>query len=194
MKVIPSMKTNNNNNNNSNKIQVNNNIDTSVKFNPINHTEIPITNPIPLLIVLAIHHVIGQSMVIPMNIYYPDNACYHELIFLLLFAAGACLAIQNISYTLDISNLKGLILMFILSCIAWLILLYSRLFRFFYVVYKLLLIMYVDGAYGMIVGGTVGVILMSIFNILLILDSTKKVIKYGRKLINYKKILNNKTK
>ena len=44
----------------------------------------------------------------------------------------------------------------------------------------------------MVIGGIIGIVLMSIFNLLLISDSTKKVIKYGIKLINYKK--NIKTK
>ena len=164
-----------------------------MKFDPNNNEE-PILNPVPLLVILAMHHAIGQLMVIPMNIYYPDHPLYHELVYLLLFAAAACLAVQQVSYTIDISNLSGLIQMFILSLIVAIILLYSRCFRFFYVVYKLLMIAYVDSAYVLAIGGIVGIIFMSIFNVLLISDSIKKVIKYGIKLKNYYKQINNKKK
>lgn len=46
----------------------------------------PVVNPVAILITIAMHHVAGQLLIIPMNLYYRSNAIYHEMIFLLLFA------------------------------------------------------------------------------------------------------------
>ena len=139
-------------------------------------------NPVPLLVILGIHHAVGQLMIMPMNIYYPDNKLYHEMVFLLLFAAFTCMTLSQISYTIDTGTIYGLVCMQLCTATSWAIIIYSRCIRFAYVIYLLLLQLYADGAYYVVGFGCVGVVLMSVFNILMIVDATAKLIKFSKKL------------
>ena len=51
-------------------------------------------NPPALCILMCFHHAMGLSMVIPMNLKYRDNRYYHELVFLLEFAAFIAMSLQ----------------------------------------------------------------------------------------------------
>lgn len=144
--------------------------------------EEPMINPVPLLVILAIHHAVGQLMIMPMNIYYPDNKLYHELVFLLLFAAFICMSLSQLSYTIDTRTVAGLACMLLCTAVSWVVIMYGRCIRFGYVVYLLLLQLYADGAYYVVGFGSVGVVLMSVFNLLMIVDATAKLVKFSKKL------------
>merc|ERR1719181_857416 len=68
-------------------------------------------NPTPVLVFWAFHHTMGLSMVIPMNLVYPDLAYYHELVFLLQFASFVAMMFQHYGYTLDVKTKSGLNMM-----------------------------------------------------------------------------------
>merc|ERR1712232_434435 len=55
-------------------------------------------NPGSLLAVLCVHHAMGLSMVIPMNLLYHDDKHYHEFVFLLQAAAFAAMMLQSYGY------------------------------------------------------------------------------------------------
>merc|ERR1719384_2846853 len=64
-----------------------------------------------ILILLGVHHAMGMLLVVPMNLYFGDNVYYHELVFLLQFAAFTACALQQFGYTLDVNTTRGLITM-----------------------------------------------------------------------------------
>merc|ERR1711998_722373 len=107
-----------------------------------------------------------------------DDVRYHELIFLLQFAAAISLALQNYGYTLDIKTKAGLFKMQISTIFAFIVIAYSRVFRFIYVLSKLVSHFYSDGDYAFLTSGVICSLLMGIMNLLMFLDAAVKVKKF----------------
>jgi hypothetical protein len=87
-------------------------------------------NPAGLLLILGLHHCMGCSLVLPMNLYYPRNSYVHEAICLLQGAAAVALLMQNYGYTLDTSTRAGLFRMKLSVSFVWLAVLWSRVLRY----------------------------------------------------------------
>merc|ERR1712107_221888 len=111
-------------------------------------------NPFSLLAVLFVHHAMGLSMVIPMNLLYHDNKCYHEFVFLLQAAAFVAMMLQSYGYTLDVKTKKGLFTMKGTLIISWVVILYSRILRFGIVGYRLAETFSMDGNQKMLAVGS----------------------------------------
>lgn len=137
-------------------------------------------NPPKFLVVVLLHHVMGLSMVIPMNLRYGDNTWYHELVFLLQFAAVSAMGFQQYGFTLDVKTQGGLRQMKLCVFLTWLIILYSRVLRFVYVAFQLVLLLHQDGSMNMFYAGLVAISAMSVINVSFFLDCTSKVMKFAK--------------
>jgi hypothetical protein len=135
-------------------------------------------NPTPLMVILFIHHAMGLSMVIPMNIVYHDNVYYHEFVFLLQFAAFVALGLQNYGYTLDVKTASGLAQMKVCTGVTVSTMLWSRAGRYAMVGYYLITTMYADGNTKMLCLGAVVLGLMGLLNILMVVDGIGKFVKF----------------
>ena len=135
-------------------------------------------NPTPLLVLLGVHHAMGQGLIVPMNLYYSQNVYYHEFVFLLQFAAFIAMGLQNIGYTLDVHTAAGLTKMKVLVVITWVTLIYSRGVRYAMVGYQLMATFRADGATHMLYAGGTVLGLMGLLNTLMILDGTAKLAKF----------------
>mmetsp|Transcript_22067 Transcript_22067/g.39569 ORF Transcript_22067/g.39569 Transcript_22067/m.39569 type:complete len:314 (+) Transcript_22067:64-1005(+) len=135
-------------------------------------------NPLPLLGVIAVHHAMGQAMVIPMNILYADNPDYHEFVFLMQAAAFLAMMLQSYGYTLNVQTKEGLKKMQISIIVSWLTILYSRVVRFSVVGYRLARTFHSDGNWMMFYVGSSVLVLMGCFNVMMIVDATQKLIKF----------------
>lgn len=135
-------------------------------------------NPVPLLVILTLHHVAGQSLCIPMNIHYRTNRDYHEMVFLLQFAAFVALALQCYGFTLDVESRTGLRKMRGAVIILWLTVAYSRIVRYAVVGYRLLAAYRTDGHDAMLWAGCFAMATMSIINVLFFFDATCKLKKF----------------
>lgn len=60
---------------------------------------------------------------------------------------------------------------------------YSRVVRYGAVIYALFMQLYNDEAFVMMGFGSVGVLMMSVFNALLFVDATGKLFKFSKKLV-----------
>lgn len=137
-------------------------------------------NPPALCAIMAIHHTMGISMVIPMNLHFPHLYYYHELVFLLQFAAALALACQNYGYTLDVSTRSGLLKMRATVIFVFITMFYSRAARYVYVTFNIVMFLYAEGGAFMCVGGGITAAVMALFNILLVMDSAGKLVKFLR--------------
>jgi hypothetical protein len=137
-------------------------------------------NPKPMLLGLVLHHAMGLGMVIPMNIVYGSNVYYHELVFLLQGAACVAMIAMQYGYTLDVHKRSDLLQMRACVSVSFAAMLWSRLFRYIFVGYKLLSTFYADGHMGMFWGGGLVVLLMTSIKALTIHDCSSKLIKYWR--------------
>lgn len=134
----------------------------------------------PLLVILGIHHTMGLGMAIPMNLVFANEPYYHEMVFLLQFAAAIALGLQNYGYILDVKTASGLFRMKMAVTITLCTIIYSRVLRFAYVGYKLLGISYASGGGAMFYGGCAVICLMGLINTLFTLDATGKFSKFIR--------------
>lgn len=135
-------------------------------------------NPPALMVIFGLHHAMGLSMVIPMNIVYRDNVYYHELVFLLQGAAFVAMASQNYGYTLDVKTASGLTQMKVCTGVTLATMLWSRALRYAMIGYKLITAMHADGNSKMLCMGAVVLGLMGLLNILFVLDSIGKFVKF----------------
>lgn len=135
-------------------------------------------NPPGLLVLLLMHHAMGMGMVLPMNMKYRDNVDYHEFIALLQLAAFFVISLSNYGYILDVKTSSGLNQMRVGASITVAIIFHTRLSRYAVVGYKLVSTFRSDGNMMMFwCGGTV-IFLMGLFNLLVFLDSVKKLVKF----------------
>lgn len=135
-------------------------------------------NPTPLLVLLSVHHAMGLSMVIPMNIFYGSNPYYHEFVFLLQGAAFVALASQNYGFTLDVKTASGLKQMKMCVTITLLVTLWSRLLRYSFVGYTLICTYRADGNSVMLYMGSSVLALMGTLNALMVMDAIGKFSKF----------------
>uniref|UniRef100_A0A7S2NGK7 TLC domain-containing protein n=1 Tax=Zooxanthella nutricula TaxID=1333877 RepID=A0A7S2NGK7_9DINO len=137
-------------------------------------------NPPGLLLIFALHHIMGISMVVPMNMYYGQNTYYHELVFMLQLAAFTSMFSQQYGFTLDPKTRAGLAQMQVSVVASCLMVFYSRAGRYLVVGYHLLVMLYTSGARVMLVGGIVTLLSMSVVNFNFCAESIAKLRKFMR--------------
>ena len=135
-------------------------------------------NPPSLCIIMAMHHVMGQCMVIPMNLHFRENAHYHEFVFLLQAAAAIATLLQQYGYTQDVRTEDGLRKVKASVAIVFAVMFYSRGVRFVYLAYQLFGAICEEGSTVLLVLGCLSLCTMSFFNVLFLTDAYKKVSKF----------------
>ena len=133
-------------------------------------------NPLGLLIFVGIHHAMGLSMIIPMNIYFGKCATYHEFVWLLKFAGAIAILSTNYGYTLDVETKSGLLQMKIVVTITWMVIAWSRVLQYAMVGSNLLEIL--GTTPFMYCGGCTALALMGVFNLAMFMDATQKLFKF----------------
>lgn len=137
-------------------------------------------NPAGLLLILGIHHAMALSLVIPVNVFYPQHRGIHEMVFLLQGAAAVAMFAQNYGYTLDIQTRRGLRAMKANVLVVWAVILWSRVLRFAWVFSVILREIVEDGNLALSAVGAAVVLAMSYVNYIFFADATKKMLKFGR--------------
>lgn len=97
-----------------------------------------IKTPPSVLKFILMHHLMGICMVVPMNLYFGDSTGYHEGVMLLQGAGAIGLFAQMYGYTLDIAKRSDFRKMQLLMSFCFINLVYSRIVRFFPLMYFLL--------------------------------------------------------
>eukprot|EP00929_Paragymnodinium_shiwhaense_P016879 TRINITY_DN12556_c0_g1_i1.p1 TRINITY_DN12556_c0_g1~~TRINITY_DN12556_c0_g1_i1.p1 ORF type:complete len:335 (+),score=43.77 TRINITY_DN12556_c0_g1_i1:50-1054(+) len=134
-------------------------------------------NPPSFLLALALHHTCALCLVLPLNIYHPDNTYYHEGIMLLQLAAFVAVVAQFYGWTLDMKSFQDLQLMRLSVCVSCAMLLWSRLVRYSYVWYVLLSTFLAEANLFLLKLATPSVICMTLFNVAVIQDAVSKCLK-----------------
>lgn len=138
--------------------------------------------PVPIMVIMTLHHAMGTLLVVPMNTYFRENSYYHELVFLLQAAALGAAGLQQYGYTLDISKTRDLVIMKISVCTTLVVMLWSRLFRYWYVVYCLLSVLWIETAGSKMFYGALTVsVMMGLLNLIFVGDAIGKFTKFMTK-------------
>lgn len=132
-----------------------------------------------ILILCTLHHLLGLLMVIPMNVYFGDSSEYHELVFLLQGAAFVAQYAQMWGYLLDVTKSRKELLKLKISIIfAWVMIVYSRLYRFIPVGWSLYHMLKRGSSPSFARLGGLSLVGMLVINTLMFLDVTKKLLKW----------------
>ena len=135
-------------------------------------------NPMNIMIILLMHHSCACCMVIPMNIFYRDNPYYAEISMLLQLAAFIAFVCQQYGFTLSMETHEGLRNMKISLSINLLIIIWSRVIRFAVLLQILLMTMWEDKNWFVLKFAVAPLICMTLFNVLVLMDSSMKFAKF----------------
>jgi hypothetical protein len=136
-------------------------------------------NPARLLLFVCLHHSMGCSLVVPMNLYYPRNRSFHEFVFLLQGSAGVATLMRSYGFTLDTSTRDGLLGMQFSVVFVWLAFLWSRVLRFAHLSFVLVFMLLKDGRALLSASAVAVALAMGCYNFIGFLDVTRKLLKFG---------------
>lgn len=135
--------------------------------------------PKALCILMAVHHTLGLTMVVPMCTYYGGHPLFHETVFLLQFAAGVALTLQQFGFMLNIAeNSADLFKMKIYVLITFVCMWWARGIRYVWILYSFVTYFLAFENYTMVAAVIFQALVMGLLNLLMIVDSTKKTSKY----------------
>eukprot|EP00510_Aplanochytrium_minuta_P005471 CAMPEP_0184017912 /NCGR_PEP_ID=MMETSP0954-20121128/7824_1 /TAXON_ID=627963 /ORGANISM="Aplanochytrium sp, Strain PBS07" /LENGTH=299 /DNA_ID=CAMNT_0026299249 /DNA_START=287 /DNA_END=1186 /DNA_ORIENTATION=+ len=130
-------------------------------------------NPPMVVRMLIMHHSCGLCTVIPMNMYFGSSVLFHEAVFLLQGAAGISIGASVYCYMLDLSKNEDIFRFKIMSVVALITIVYTRVVRYCTLGFETSYMLYSENFLVFLIY-TAGGFLMSGFNIVLLKDSIKK--------------------
>jgi len=125
------------------------------------------------------HHTLALSLVIPMDIYYPERWEFHQAGISLLLAAAICYGAGCYKFTLDIKHAYKDFLMYkFIMVFQLVVILYTRVYLWFPAAKSLLLYFKESGDAVFFYGSCVMFTIFSLFNMILCVDGFKGVAKW----------------
>lgn len=138
--------------------------------------------PLPLAVALT-HHILGLSMVIPMNVFFAHRPDYAELVLVLQLVSAVGVSIQLYVLTLDTTKRFELRQLQFLATLAMVLFIYARGFRFTVLGNGLLAGLAPEHP-RMYRVGRIAFVAMFFTNVVIILDAVERCAKHvgGRRL------------
>mmetsp|Transcript_64547 Transcript_64547/g.179574 ORF Transcript_64547/g.179574 Transcript_64547/m.179574 type:complete len:347 (+) Transcript_64547:121-1161(+) len=135
--------------------------------------------PKPFFIILCVlHHTLSMVMVVPMNVKYSFLPAYHRIACALLLAAGICFLTGQYKFTLDVQN-KGHYMQFkVIVVVQFVTLWYTRGFVWLSQIYSALTFFHAQGDTHFFIAGCVASALMTLFNVVMLMDCTTAALKW----------------
>ena len=137
-------------------------------------------NPFKFILMMGIHHTSALCMVIPINLYYPDDTYFHELSGILQLSAGIMFILMNYGYTCDVTKASELLKMKISVTLSYIIITWARFVRYFWLLMIIGERIIADGNWGVFILACIPGFFLSIFNMILVVNGTGKFIKLKR--------------
>jgi len=129
---------------------------------------------------LCLHHCLSLCLVIPFNIYYPDSVEVHEFICSMQLAAAVAMAMQFYGYLKDVSTYKELQKMRISIVVSFVIMLWTRVVRYLWLVWLIGVRVWDDGNMFLVKLMFFPMVTFTLFNIAIMLDCAHKLSKFLR--------------
>ena len=136
-------------------------------------------NPMSAMITLIVHHSAACSMVLPMNIFYSNNSYYAEMSMILQLAAFIAIFCQQYGFTLNVRKQEELTKMKILLSINLLVIIWSRVIRYTWLLIILMTTVWEDQNWLVLKLAIAPFICMTLFNVLVVMDSSVKFAKFA---------------
>ena len=129
-------------------------------------------------IMCVLHHPMSLCILFAMNAHYVWPPAYHRIVFSLLFAAAICVGLGQYKMTLDIKTRGGLLQFKICVIIPFFVMLWARGYVWATEAYSALKFFHDAGDDAFFYGALPLSLLMTLFNIVLIVDVTQSFVKY----------------
>ena len=130
------------------------------------------------VIMCVLHHPMSLCILFAMNANYVWLPAYHRIVFSLLFAAAICVGLGQYKMTLDIKTSSGLLKFKICVIIPFFVMLWARGYVWATEVYSALKTFHDAGDDAFFYGALPLSLLMTLFNVVLIVDVTQSFVKY----------------
>lgn len=139
------------------------------------------TNPLPIdfwIIIVAMHHTLALSLMLPMNLNYVNRYEYHQTACSLLMAAALCYGLGCYKFTLDIAKKNSDFLLYKLLVVVQLgIILYTRVYLWFPAASSFRAHVKEQDDTAFFYGASFMIGVFSLFNVILVVDGVKAVAK-----------------
>ena len=129
-------------------------------------------------IMCVLHHPMSLCILFAMNAHYVWLPAYHRIVFSLLFAAAICVGLGQYKMTLDIKTRGGLLQFKICVIIPFFVMLWARGYVWATEAYSALKFFHDAGDDAFFYGALPLSLLMTLFNLVLIVDVTQSFVKY----------------
>ena len=129
-------------------------------------------------IMCVLHHPMSLCILFAMNANYVWLPAYHRIVFSLLFAAAICVGLGQYKMTLDIKTRVGLLKFKVSVVIPFFLMLWARGYVWATEAYSALKFFHDAGDDAFFYGALPLSLLMTLFNLVLIVDVTQSFVKY----------------
>jgi hypothetical protein len=134
-----------------------------------------------MYITLGLHHIASILSVPPLLCRLTDNPHFHLLTFNLLLGAGICYGFGQYKYTLDIRTTWGLRQVQLIACLQFVCIVWTRAYVWIRSGYHLALAVHpLTSLYPDLYLVYIAMVSMSIFNLVMLFDSTSQLIKWSK--------------
>ena len=130
------------------------------------------------VIMCVLHHPMSLCILFAMNANYVWLPAYHRIVYSLLLAAAICVGLGQYKMTLDIKTRGGLLQFKICVIIPFFVMLWARGYVWATEVYSALKTFHDAGDDAFFYGALPLSLLMTLFNVVLIVDVTQSFVKY----------------
>ena len=130
------------------------------------------------VIMCVLHHPMSLCILFAMNANYVWLPAYHRIVFSLLFAAAICVGLGQYKMTLDIKTRVGLLKFKVSVVIPFFLMLWARGYVWATEAYSALKFFHDVGDDAFFYGALPLSLLMTLFNLVLIVDVTQSFVKY----------------
>ncbi|CAE7653644.1 unnamed protein product [Symbiodinium sp. CCMP2456] len=131
------------------------------------------------IVMVCLHHTLSMMLTVPMILYYPKMRALHILMWSMLSSAGVGYLLGCYKFTLDTQDSRRDLLQFkaivlVQSLMIWLVRGYVWLTQ----ATSAMMVFYRLGDTLFLLLGSVGFVMMTLFNLLMVIDSTTAVVKW----------------
>lgn len=137
------------------------------------------SHPTKFWIIMGLHHITSILTVLPLCRFFKDDEDFHAISFALLFAAGVCYGTGQYKYTLNSSTRTGLLQIRAIALLQFNLILYTRAWVWGTRAAGLLSTVLEKAPHHPELYVTcVGLFSMSLFNLIMVLDSAGQLVKW----------------
>mmetsp|Transcript_1729 Transcript_1729/g.4043 ORF Transcript_1729/g.4043 Transcript_1729/m.4043 type:complete len:410 (-) Transcript_1729:421-1650(-) len=141
------------------------------------------------VVLLSLHHSLTCVMGLPVILRYRDLPEVHRLVFDLQFAGGLMLLFGEITRPLDVTKKNELRIFVFISTLMLLLTAWTRVFDWFYLLYKILARFIADENWTFLVVGSCIFMAFSMFNIFAcVIPTYQRFVKFIKKLNEYESL------